>query len=59
MAYHVNASPGSKTTTAPRLARICPRLVQRTRFQLRRPSGSEEGVCCKPELGSPIRHRNY
>jgi hypothetical protein len=26
--------------------------AQRTRFQLRRPSGGEGGVCCKPELGS-------
>jgi hypothetical protein len=25
--------------------------VQRTRFQLRRPSVREGGVCCKPELG--------
>jgi hypothetical protein len=26
--------------------------AQRTRFQLRRPSEREGGVCCKPELGS-------
>jgi hypothetical protein len=29
--------------------------AQRTRFQLRRPSGSEGGVCRKPELGSASR----
>ena len=28
------------------------RSAQRTRFQLRRPSEREGGVCCKPELGS-------
>jgi len=27
------------------------RSAQRTRFQLRRPSECEGGVCCKPELG--------
>lgn len=26
--------------------------AQRTRFQQRRPSEREVGVCCKPELGS-------
>jgi hypothetical protein len=28
------------------------RSAQRTRFQLRRTSEREEGVCCKPELAS-------
>jgi hypothetical protein len=29
--------------------------AQRTRFQLRRPSDSESGVCCKPELAGSQR----
>jgi hypothetical protein len=29
------------------------RSAQRTRFQLRRPSERETGVCCKPELRYP------
>lgn len=36
-----------------RYARVTPTAsAQRTRFQLRRPSEREGGVCCKPELGS-------
>jgi hypothetical protein len=31
--------------------------AQRTRFQLRRPSDSEVGVCCKPELGGTVGMR--
>ena len=38
-----------------RLVRAPPLSAQRTRFQLRRPSVSEEGVCCKPELGGALR----
>jgi hypothetical protein len=30
--------------------------AQRTRFQLRRPSDSEGGVCCKPELCGSAGH---
>jgi hypothetical protein len=51
-AYHGTAAapePGGHSTSAPSAS------AQRTRFQLRRPSAGEGGVCCKPELGGGMR----